>query len=58
MATKRNADGLVAGKAKAGLRQTGQFVIHPTDCGCRKCRRMRKARAGRVKPRYGQTPEQ
>jgi hypothetical protein len=41
---------------KQGLRQTGQFEVHPEECGCRKCRRSRAARARRVKLRYGQSP--
>lgn len=38
---------------KEGLRQTGQFELHPDGCECRKCRRRRVAQARRNKPRYG-----
>lgn len=52
MARKYTAQ--VAGKSKAVLRQVGTSEVHPADCGCRRCRRMRAPVARRVKPRYGQ----
>jgi hypothetical protein len=46
--------GVTVAGDKQALRQRGRVSVHPEECECRKRRRMRKAVAGRQKPRYGQ----